>query len=105
MGDYSEYTLLVWAEIETAVRRAQRDLWRGVLPRDLVGRMPYARPEGSLRRDMAAMANAGRLVRIGGPGARQGYRLPTAAERLAWKLNGGFWPVRAECALILSTAG
>lgn len=92
----TEYTGLVWQEIEGAVRRAQRDLWRGVLPRDVQGRLPYDRAEGSLRRDMLAMSKAGKLVRVGGDGARQGYRLPTLMERISFEINRGVWPVGAE---------
>lgn len=92
----TEYTLLVWDEIEKAMVRAQRDLRRGVLPRDVQSRLPYARAEGSLRRDMLAMYLAGRLVRVGGMGARRGYRLPTRTERVAWVCNAGCWPVGSE---------
>ncbi len=92
----TEYTLLVFDEIEKAVERLQRDLRRGVLPREVMMRLPYSRAEGSLRRDMLAMYEYGRLVRVGGHGARQGYRLPTRVERTAWTLNRGAWPVGAE---------
>lgn len=92
----SDYTELVYQEIETGLAKAQRDLRRGVLPRDVQARLPYNRAEGSLRRDMLAMANAGRLVRIGGAGARQGYRLPSRLERLAFVLNQGMFPHNSE---------
>lgn len=95
-GGMSEYTALVWAEIEKALRLAQRDLRRGVLPRDVQARLPYSRAEGSLRRDMLAMYQAGRLVRVGGAGARRGYRMPTRAEMIAWQCNAGCWPVGSE---------
>lgn len=91
----SEHTLMVWAEIERAVKAAQRDLRRGVLPRDVQARLPYCRAEGSLRRDMLMMYDRGRLIRLGGHGARQGYRLPTRMERLAYTLHQG-WPVGCE---------
>jgi hypothetical protein len=94
--DMSEYTLLVWIEIEKALSKAQRDLRRGVLPRDVQARLPYARAEGSLRRDMLAMYQAGRLVRVGGLGARRGYRLPSRVERVAWGCNAGQWPAGSE---------
>lgn len=87
---------MVYAEITKAVGTAQRDLRRGVLPRDVQARLPYSRAEGSLRRDMLAMANAGLLVRVGGYGARQGYRLPTRIEALAWQINRGMWPLGTE---------
>jgi len=93
---YSEYMGMVYAEISKAVGTAERDLRRGVLPRDVQSRLPYSRAEGSLRRDMLAMANAGLLVRVGGAGARQGYRLPTRIEALAWHINRGMWPVGTE---------
>ena len=92
----SEYTQLVFDEIEKAAGKAQRDLRRGVFPRDVMPRLPYARAEGSLRRDMWSMYEQGRLVRLGGEGARKGYRVPTLIERLAWHWNGGQWPVGAE---------
>lgn len=92
----SEHTEMVWEEIERAVRSAQRDLKRGVLPRDVQARLPYGRAEGSLRRDMLMMYDHGRLIRVGGHGARQGYRLPTRMERLAFAVNGMLWPVGCE---------
>lgn len=91
----SEHTELVWIEIERAVGAAQRDLRRGVLPRDVQARLPYDRAEGSLRRDMLSMYERGRLVRLDGHGARQGYRLPTRMERLAYTINRQ-WPVGVE---------
>lgn len=78
------------------MRKAQRDLKRPVLPRELQPRLPFYRAEGSLRRDMLAMYEMGRLVRVGGYGCRQGYRLPTRIERLAWSLNAGMWPHGVE---------
>jgi hypothetical protein len=42
------------------------------------------------------MYQSGRLVRVGGEGARQGYRLPTKIERLSYQLNGGRWPHGTE---------
>lgn len=92
----TEYTELVFGEIEKAVERLQRDLRRGVLPREVMMRLPYSRAEGSLRRDMLAMYQQGWLVRVGGNGARRGYRLPTRLERMAWQVNRGIWPVGAE---------
>lgn len=92
----SEYTELVYEAIENAVAKAYRDLGRGVLPRDIQARLPYDRAEGSLRRDMLAMYSAGRLVRVAGHGARQGYRLPHVIEKLAFAVNGGMWPYGTE---------
>lgn len=91
----SEHTELVWEEIEKALLSAQRELKRGVLPRDVQSRLPYRRAEGSVRRDMGDMARAGRLVRIGGDGARQGYRLPTRMEKFCWAFMKMF-PVGTE---------
>jgi len=91
----SGHTEMVWAEIERAVKAAQRDLRRGVLPRDVQARLPYSRAEGSLRRDMLMMYEMGRLIRLGGHGARQGYRLPTRMERMAYVFNQ-VWPVGCE---------
>lgn len=92
----SEYTELVYQAIEIAVGKAYRDLKRGVLPRDIQARLPYDRAEGSLRRDCWAMSQAGRLVRISGAGARQGYRLPFPVERIAFSMNRGMWPHGTE---------
>lgn len=104
----SWYTELVYEEIEKAVRKAHRDLGRGVFPRDVQPRLPYGaskrpdgtyeggRAEGSLRRDMLAMWAAGRLVRVSGQGARQGYRPPTPVEKLAFHINQGMWPYGTE---------
>jgi hypothetical protein len=86
----------VYRHIEKVVRTAQRDLRRGVLPREVQIRLPYNRAEGSLRRDMYTMYTLGRLVRVGGEGARQGYRIPTTIERLSFQLNGGYWPVGSD---------
>lgn len=94
---FSEHTDMVYDEIEKVVAKAYRDLRRGVFPRDIQPRLPYDdRAEGSLRRDMLAMYQAGRLVRVGGHGARQGYRLPTRMERLCFSLNRGMWPHGTE---------
>lgn len=92
----SEYMGLVYSEIVQCVKVAQQSLGKGVLPRDVQSRLPYSRAEGSLRRDMATMNCAGLLVRVGGTGARRGYRLPTALERVAWQVNRGVWPHGAE---------
>lgn len=89
----TDYMELVYSEIEAAVVKAQRDLRRGVLPKDVQSRLPYSRAEGSLRRDMAEMAYDGRIVRVGGQMARRGYRMPTLAERVSRLCNGGVWPV------------
>lgn len=92
----SEYTELVYEAIEKAVGKAYRDLGKGVLSRDIQARLPYDRAEGSLRRDMLQMYAAGRLVRVAGHGARQGYRLPSRMEKLAYTLNRGMWPHGTE---------
>jgi len=92
----SDYTELVYDAIENAVGRAYRDLQRGVLPKDIQARLPYNRAEGSLRRDMLQMYELGLLVRVGGHGARRGYRLPTRMEKLCWALNRGMWPHGTE---------
>jgi len=83
----TDYMTQVYDEIEGVVRQLQRDLRRGVLPKDVRMRLSYLRAEGSLRRDMALMRTTGRLVRVGGKDARRGYRLPTTVERLAWPMN------------------
>jgi len=91
----SQHTELVYEEIEKAMAVAQRELKRGVLPKDVQARLPYRRAEGSVRRDMGDMARIGRLVRLGGTGARQGYRLPTRMERICWGFMQMF-PVGTE---------
>lgn len=93
----SEHTEIVFEEIEKAVAKAYRNLRRGVFPRDVQPLLPYdGRAEGSLRRDMLQMYATGRLVRVAGHGARQGYRLPTRMEKLCWVLNRGMWPHGTE---------
>lgn len=92
----TEYTEMVYAEIEVAMRKAHRDHWKTVFPIEIQRRLPFDRAEGSLRRDMLSMVSAGRLIRIGGPDARQGYRLPSRMEKLAYTLNRGMWPHKAE---------
>ncbi len=92
----SEYTELVYQAIENAVAKAYRDLGRGVLPRDIQARLPYDRAEGSLRRDCLAMHSAGRIIRVEGYSARQGYRPPTRMERLSFSINQGMWPYGSE---------
>lgn len=101
---YSDYMAMVYDEILKAVVKAQRDLRRGVLPRDVQARLPYSRAEGSLRRDMLAMYECGLLVRVGGYGARRGYRVPTRTESLAWRANGGMWPPFCERAGAVAVA-
>lgn len=93
MTDYMEQ---VYHDIIKCVKVAQQNLRGGVFPKDAQAWLPYSRAEGSLRRDMAAMNCAGLLVRVGGTGARRGYRLPTALERVAWQVNRGVWPHGAE---------
>jgi hypothetical protein len=86
----------VYRLIEHYVRQAERDLGRPVFPWEVQARMPIFRAEGSLRRDMLHLYRAGRLVRVGGNGARQGYRLPSRMERLGWAVNGCVWPWGCE---------
>ena len=92
----TDYMSMIYEQIETTVARTQRDLRRGVLPRDVQARLPYSRAEGSLRRDMLQMYDSGMLVRVGGRGARRGYRVPTLAERVSYSCNGGRWPPGTE---------
>lgn len=92
----TDYMRMIYEQIEAAVSRAQRDLRRGVLPRDVQARLPYSRAEGSLRRDMLHMYSSGMLIRVGGYGSRRGYRVPTPAERISYSCNGGRWPPGCE---------
>lgn len=71
----SDYTLMIFEEIARAMAQAERDLGRAVYPREVMVRLPYRRAEGTVRRDMALMWELGLLERIGGSGARRGYRL------------------------------
>lgn len=57
------------------VARLQRSYAR-VYPYMVQARLPYYRAEQTLRRDMVRLAEAGWLVRVGGPGARRGYVMP-----------------------------
>ena len=86
----------MYLTIELAVKLAHKDGWKAVMPYEVQRRLPFDRAEGSLRRDMLAMYRCGRLVRVGGEGARQGYRLPTQVERLSFRVNQGVWPFGAE---------
>lgn len=102
-GDISMswHTEMVYGYIEKAVGQAYRDLRRGVFPRDVQPRLPYSgRAEGSLRRDMLAMYQAGRLVRVMGHGRRQGYRLPNLVEKMAFRINQGMWPYGTESVVV-----
>lgn len=92
----TDYMSMIYDDIARVVVQAQRDLRRGVLPRDVQARLPYARAEGSLRRDMLKMYEGGKLIRVGGNGARRGYRVPTVVERVSWICNRGYWPVGVE---------
>jgi len=92
----TEHMDAMYMTIEIAVKSAHRDGWRAVMPYEVQRRLPFDRAEGSLRRDMLAMYRTGRLVRVGGEGARQGYRLPSQVERLSFRINQGMWPFGAE---------
>lgn len=69
-------------DILKIVGRIQRDLQRGVFPWMVQARMDYYRDERTLRRDMMRLVGSGMLVRLGGTGARQGYRLSEAGRML-----------------------
>jgi hypothetical protein len=75
----------IYEDIEGAVKRLQRNLRRGVLPKHVQPYLPYDRAEGSIRRDMGQMWTEGRLVRVGGQGTRRGYRCASTDERSAWR--------------------
>lgn len=91
----TEYMDFLYIQVEHVVKKAQRNLQRGVLPKDVLPMLPYARAEGSVRRDMLEMNRQGRLVRIGGDGARQGYRVPTLVERVCFEVTR-CWPYGCE---------
>lgn len=92
----TEHMDAMYMTIELAVKAAHKDGWGAVMPYEVQRRLPFDRAEGSLRRDMLAMYRCGRLVRVGGEGARQGYRLPSHVERLSFRVNQGMWPFGAE---------
>lgn len=77
------------------VRRIQRNLRRGVLPVNVQAQLDFYVSEQWLRTCMVRMWRNGQLVRIGGAGARRGYRLPTLVERLAFRVTG-MYPYGAE---------
>lgn len=61
-------------DIVKCVTELQRTYGR-VFPYMVVSRLQLRRAEGTLRRDMLRLAQCGRLERIGGYHARQGYRV------------------------------
>lgn len=65
------------AAIIRIVRERQRNApeGRGVLPRTVQCFLDEYRAEQTLRRDMARLAEMGKLVRIGPAGSRRGYRV------------------------------
>jgi hypothetical protein len=76
-----ERGLMIDEIIVQKVRELERDLGRGVFPWMVMARLPVYRAEYTLRRDMMRLVRAGRLERIGGAGARQGYRTASAEFR------------------------
>lgn len=71
------------------VRQKQRGRKeRGVFPHELVGWLDEPYHEFTIRRRMVALWERGELIRIGGEGARRGYRVPTVVERVCLALYG-----------------
>lgn len=74
-------------DIEKDIVEIVKKLQRNVPPR--YGVYPFMvqcwldiyRAEGTLRRDMMTMAERGVLLRMGGTGARRGYRVPEPTFR------------------------
>lgn len=62
-------------DIVRIVRMLQRNFER-VYPWMVIPHLRLMRVEGSLRRDMKRLAECGRLIRVGGWHARQGYKVP-----------------------------
>jgi hypothetical protein len=62
------------------VRQRQRNVpqGRGVLPKTVGAFLDEYRCEQTLRRDMSKLWRAGVLERLGGTGARRGYRVAAA---------------------------
>lgn len=81
----TDYTEFIYQQIENAVLKVCRNLRRGALPKHVQAYMPYYRAEGSLRRDMGAMWQLGRLVRVGRAGSRRGYRVSGSHERFLFE--------------------
>lgn len=88
-------------EIIRAVRQLERDLalvpGRGVFPWQVQARLDVSLHEATLRRKMAEMATAGLLIRVGGAGARRGYR----ARLWTWEWSAqhktlDYWRRRGE---------
>ena len=63
------------------VRELQR-IYSGVLPCELVGWLPFKMSIGYARKTMRRLWLEGKLIRIGGAGARRGYIAPVAVSRL-----------------------
>lgn len=74
------------------VRQVERNCKYGVLPKTVQARLHLSVAEQTVRRYMVRMWESGKLLRVGGRGARRGYRLPPAAgvlerEVLRWKID------------------
>lgn len=82
MADY--FTEL---QIIKTVKKLERDLQatdtRGIFPWQVSAWLDFYRCEQSLRKDMASMAQRGKLIRIGNSDSRLGYRLPQKQEKPA----------------------
>jgi len=66
--------------ILTVVRRRQRDVRVGVLPKTVQAGLPVSIAEQTCRAYMARMWRDGRLFRFGGTNARRGYRALKESE-------------------------
>lgn len=77
------------------VKCVQRNRRGGALPRHIQPRLEFYVSEQWLRVCMVRLWRRGELIRIGGAGARRGYRLPTLVERLAFRVTG-MYPFGAE---------
>jgi len=91
----------VMSEIILAVRRLERDLalvtGKGVFPWQVQARLDESLHEATLRRKMAQMAAEGQLIRVGGDGARRGYR--TRLWTWEWSAahkTADYWRQRCE---------
>ena len=65
-----------------AVKSRQRDVKYGVLPKTVQACLPVRIAEQTVRRYMAGMWREGKLFRIGGTGARRGYRALKRGEEV-----------------------
>jgi hypothetical protein len=70
------------------IGRLQRTYGRGVLPWEVVSWLPFGMSIGYARKVCARLWREGRLHRVGGSGARRGYKVMPAVPVL--RVRGGW---------------